>query len=343
MKPVLAPMVRAGFVGMQRICSVYGADTLFTDALFPQNIINSNIFESQDILLFIRKDIRTIFFDKSLLHKTCVQLVGSDFDTLSQSILILQKYFTRIDLNCGCTKNFARQGGYGADLLNRPESLISLLKQLTQTHPKIDFSVKIRYLESEEKTIQFVSDLFNTGVKYVSIHMRHINQDRETSEADFNQFYRIYEQSAFKKQLIANGGIISLKDYEKFKKLFVEPPQVMIASGAVRNPSVFKAICGNIDGISEQEVHIQQVLQELMSLHVLKPQSYKQIQGDAFELSPESIAQFYFVDTKIGIAMIIQYTKKYKLDKQDVEWAKLAAPKINNAKNMNDIIQIINE
>ncbi|CAL6025686.1 Hypothetical_protein [Hexamita inflata] len=58
---------------------------------------------------------------------------------------------------------------------------------------------------------------------------------------------------------------------------------------------------------------------------------------------PESIAQFYFVDTKIGIAMIIQYTKKYKLDKQDVEWAKLAAPKVNNAKNMNDIIQIVNE
>ncbi|CAL6025684.1 Hypothetical_protein [Hexamita inflata] len=83
--------------------------------------------------------------------------------------------------------------------------------------------------------------------------------------------------------------------------------------------------------------------QELMNLHILKPQSYKQVQGDAFELSPESIAQFYFVDTKIGIAMIIQYTKKYKLDKQDVEWAKLAAPKINNAKNMNDIIQIINE
>ncbi|CAL6025680.1 Hypothetical_protein [Hexamita inflata] len=83
--------------------------------------------------------------------------------------------------------------------------------------------------------------------------------------------------------------------------------------------------------------------QELTNLHILKPQSYKQVQGDAFELSPESIAQFYFVDTKIGIAMIIQYTKKYKLDKQDVEWAKLAAPKINNAKNMNDIIQIINE
>ncbi|CAL6025710.1 Hypothetical_protein [Hexamita inflata] len=83
--------------------------------------------------------------------------------------------------------------------------------------------------------------------------------------------------------------------------------------------------------------------QELTGLHVLKPQSYKQVQGDAFELSPESIAQFYFVDTKIGIAMIIQYTKKYKLDTQDVEWAKLAAPKVNNAKNMNDIIQIVNE
>ncbi|CAL5971341.1 tRNA-dihydrouridine_synthase [Hexamita inflata] len=266
MKPVLAPMVRAGFIGMQRLSAKYGADTLYTDAIFPQNIISSNIFESQDMLLFIRKDIRVLYLDKSLLPKTCVQLVGNDPEILSTCINILSPYVKRIDLNCGCTRNFTHQGGYGADMLNKPESLLSLLKTLVHKHPDIKFSVKIRLLQTEINTTQFIRDLLQTGVGEINVHMRGIQQERDKDEADFKQFARIYKQIDKTEQvkITANGGIISIKDYLEFKSLFDENnvPRVMLASGAVRNASFFRVICTNIEGKEIKEYPLKQVISQ---------------------------------------------------------------------------------
>ena len=71
MKPILAPMVRAGFLGMQRYCAQY-CDLLYTDAIFAQNVNCANIYESEKLLVLIRKDIRVLFLDKALLDKTVV-------------------------------------------------------------------------------------------------------------------------------------------------------------------------------------------------------------------------------------------------------------------------------
>lgn len=70
---------------------------------------------------------------------------------------------------------FILDSGMGAALLKTPDKLINILTSLVSQvgEPyKIPISVKIRLLETEEKTLELVGRLVKTGIKLLTIHCR---------------------------------------------------------------------------------------------------------------------------------------------------------------------------
>lgn len=80
-----------------------------------------------------------------------------------------------IDVNAGCPKPFSTSGGMGAALLQTPELLASILTALVKEVGEvyeIGISVKIRLLETSEKTETLVRKLCATGITGLTIHCR---------------------------------------------------------------------------------------------------------------------------------------------------------------------------
>lgn len=80
-----------------------------------------------------------------------------------------------IDVNSGCPKPFSTSGGMGAALLREPERLCSILEALIREvgNPfRIGVSVKIRILETPERTGELVSRLVRTGITGLTVHCR---------------------------------------------------------------------------------------------------------------------------------------------------------------------------
>lgn len=67
--------------------------------------------------------------------------------------LDLQDEVVAIDCNFGCPQGIARRGNYGAYLLSQPDLICSIVKKLDE-NLKIPVFVKIRILDSEEKTLE---------------------------------------------------------------------------------------------------------------------------------------------------------------------------------------------
>lgn len=80
-----------------------------------------------------------------------------------------------IDVNAGCPKPFSTSGGMGAALLQKPELLASILTALVKEVGEvyeIGISVKIRLLETPEKTEALVRRLCQTGIIGLTVHCR---------------------------------------------------------------------------------------------------------------------------------------------------------------------------
>ena len=80
-----------------------------------------------------------------------------------------------IDVNAGCPKPFSTTGGMGAALLQDPDRLASILTALVKEVGEvyeIGISVKIRLLETAEKTEALVRKLCSTGITGLTIHCR---------------------------------------------------------------------------------------------------------------------------------------------------------------------------
>lgn len=63
------------------------------------------------------------------------------------------KKFDKLDINLGCPQRCARQGGYGAFMMEKPDLVFSIVKQLS-TQLSIPVLCKMRILPSIEEVIR---------------------------------------------------------------------------------------------------------------------------------------------------------------------------------------------
>ncbi|CZR50490.1 related to tRNA dihydrouridine synthase [Phialocephala subalpina] len=190
-KIVLAPMVRSGELPSRLLALHYGADLVWG----PETVDRSMIGTTRKV----NSSLSTIDFTRlpshgskdpgkdqpeSLIYRIyparegrrlIFQIGTSDPERAVQAARIVAGDVAGIDVNAGCPKPFSTSGGMGAALLQTPDKLCSILEALVKEivpEFEIGISVKIRLLETPEKTECLVKKLCATGITGLTIHCR---------------------------------------------------------------------------------------------------------------------------------------------------------------------------
>jgi len=148
-----------------------------------------------------------------------------------------------IDVNAGCPKPFSTTGGMGAALLRTPDKLCAILEALVREivpQFEIGISVKIRLLETAEKTEALVRSLCKTGITGLTIHCR-TTAMRKQEAAIRSQLRMIAGVCREAGVACLMNGDVENRDLalELVKEFGVDG--AMLASAAEKNPSCFRS------------------------------------------------------------------------------------------------------
>ena len=190
-KIVLAPMVRSGELPSRLLALKYGADLVWGPETVDMSMIGTTkrfnpITSTIDFTRLPSNSSRpeSSFQKESLIYrlhptrergKLIFQIGTASPQTAVEAAKLVADDVAGIDVNAGCPKPFSTSGGMGAALLQKPDLLASILAALVKEVSEvyhIGISVKIRLLETAEKTEALVRKLCRTGIIGLTVHCR---------------------------------------------------------------------------------------------------------------------------------------------------------------------------
>lgn len=190
-KVVLAPMVRSGELPSRLLALKYGADLVWGPETVDKSMIGTTkrFNPTTSTIDFTRLPSNSSrpqppVQKESLIYrlhptrehgKLIFQIGTASPETAVEAAKLVAEDVAGIDVNAGCPKPFSTSGGMGAALLQTPDLLASILvalvKEVGEVY-KIGISVKIRLLETAEKTEALVRKLCRTGITGLTVHCR---------------------------------------------------------------------------------------------------------------------------------------------------------------------------
>ena len=190
-KIVLAPMVRSGELPSRLLAVKYGADLAWGPETVDKSMIGTTkrfnpITSTIDFTRLSSNNYKQqpAVQKESLIYrlhpvrekgKLIFQIGTASPETAVEAAKLVAEDVAGIDVNAGCPKPFSTSGGMGAALLQDPERLasilIALVKEVGEVY-EIGISVKIRLLETSEKTEALVRRLCSTGITGLTVHCR---------------------------------------------------------------------------------------------------------------------------------------------------------------------------
>ncbi len=190
-KVVLAPMVRSGELPSRLLALKYGADLAWGPETVDKSMIGTTkkinpITSTIDFTRYPSNSSRAqpVEQKESLIyrlhptreHGKLIFQIGTSSPTLAvEATKLVAADVAGIDVNAGCPKPFSTSGGMGAALLQTPDLLASILTALVKEVGEvyeIGISVKIRLLETPERTEALVRKLCSTGITGLTVHCR---------------------------------------------------------------------------------------------------------------------------------------------------------------------------
>lgn len=167
-----------------------------------------------------------------------VQIVGRDIAKTREAAVILQdRGFGLIDLNCGCPARKVVGAGKGAALLKEPLYLAKLLNKLRKT-VKVPLTVKMRSGWQEHDHLKLVRIFNDEGVDAICVHPRTRSQ-AFNGQIDLNVTRQV--KSVSKVPVFCSGGLFTP---EKIMRSIEETRTdgAYIARGALGKPWIFRQI-----------------------------------------------------------------------------------------------------
>ena len=142
---------------------------------------------------------------------TVPQVIAKDGDEFVRLCDALQgQGWGRIDLNMGCPFPMQVKAGRGSGLLQHPERVEEILKEM-QRRPEVTFSVKMRLgQESEEEGLMVMPIINEMPLLHVTLHPR-LGKQQYKGMADREAFIRFTEVCTH--PLIYNGDIQDLSSH----------------------------------------------------------------------------------------------------------------------------------
>ena len=190
-KIVLAPMVRSGELPSRLLALQYGADLVWGPETVDRSMIGTtkcfnpitstidftrNPSNASRIPPAVQKESVIYRLHPSRESSKLIFQIGTASpESAVEAAKLVAEHVAGIDVNAGCPKPFSTSGGMGAALLQSPEKLASILRALVKEVGEvyqIGISVKIRLLETHEKTGALVKTLCGTGITGLTIHCR---------------------------------------------------------------------------------------------------------------------------------------------------------------------------
>lgn len=303
--PILAPMVRSSFPGMRTLAAALGASAVYTGAIVGDSLKDTITEVDSDTMTIristvhrcVESPSRVILSTPIRATETpgqfepmiplIVQLAVNEHDDLDKICSIVAPWCVGIDINLGCGASFAISGGRGQRLMSKADDVIArFMKAIRHIEENlgrpISFSVKQRLLGSVDETIDRMRAFYELGVNCIVIHMRKKGEERGSTRADWDSFFRVLsgfyiwlwsvschnDSQSFKNalkifQIVANGDLFTREAINDFfslseqhlAKLPIEMQPhltnryghltpVMLARGAISDLSLFSFIIG---------------------------------------------------------------------------------------------------
>ncbi|XP_004676987.1 PREDICTED: tRNA-dihydrouridine(20a/20b) synthase [NAD(P)+]-like [Condylura cristata] len=221
---VCAPMVRYSKLAFRTLVRKYNCDLCYTPMIVAADFVRS--VKARD------SEFTTNQGDCPLI----VQFAANDARLLSDAAQIVCPYASGIDINCGCPQRWAMSEGYGACLINKPELVQDMVKQIRNQveKPRFSVSIKIRIHDDLTKTVDLCRKAEATGVSWITVHGRTVEERHQP--VHYEAIKIIKENMSI--PVIANGDIRSLKEAENVWHV-TGTDGVMAARGLLANPAMF--------------------------------------------------------------------------------------------------------
>ncbi|XP_043944480.1 tRNA-dihydrouridine(20a/20b) synthase [NAD(P)+]-like isoform X2 [Protopterus annectens] len=221
---VSAPMVRYSKLPFRTLVRKYGCELCFTPMIIAVDFLRSA--KARD------SEFTTSKGDRPLI----VQFAAKDAQVLAEAACTVSPFADGVDLNCGCPQRWALAEGYGACLLNKPELIKDMARQVRNQveNPCFSVSLKIRVHSDTARTVDLCQKAAMAGVSWITVHGRTSEERHHPVHYDA---IRIIKES-LSIPVVANGDLKNLKDVSMVHQL-TGADGVMAARGLLANPAMF--------------------------------------------------------------------------------------------------------
>eukprot|EP00760_Papus_ankaliazontas_P008337 PhM_4_TR13732/c0_g1_i1/m.58549/K05543/DUS2; tRNA-dihydrouridine synthase 2 len=257
-KVIVAPMVRISTLGFRELCGHYDADVCFSEELvaFKLAKCTREVNTTKGVVEYValeptgkpknRQLKRSVIFSTKIGHgeraKVVLQLGAPNPEIAVAAATMVVDDVDGIDLNMGCPKKFSVEQKMGAALMSAPDTACSILRALVAAvGRKVPVSVKTRLMDDDEKALELLSRLAETGVHAITLHARTRDQ-RSTTPAVYTRVRPLFDALHARYPnvaLVINGDVAagSREEMERLREI-TGCDGIMLARAAMHNPSV---------------------------------------------------------------------------------------------------------
>jgi len=227
---MLAPIEDYSDSTLRALCFTHGCDLTFTEMARVEGIVRNN----KPTLA------KTLCCDSTPVQ---IQLLASNEEQLEKYLTNFKTFegFEGFNLNMSCPSADIMKAGRGAGMvkrLTRAQSLVNIIKK--HNYP-VSIKLRLGMNQAEQDYKVYLRLIEGTNADFYIVHAKH-GMQRSDEPAQENSVYVACVEAAKKngKIIIANGDLNSATKIREVQKTGVQG--VMIARGALRNPSIFDSL-----------------------------------------------------------------------------------------------------
>lgn len=243
--------------------------------------------------IFRNKDIRDIEPANNEVPQLVPQLIGHEEEKVETILsLFSERGYKEVDINMGCPFPMLTKRRNGSGILPFPEEVKKLL-EVTQRHPDIAFSIKMRLgWEHAEECLKLAPLLNTYPLKHITLHPR-LGKQQYKGNVDltgFAAFARVCRHP-----LIYNGDIKNIKDIESIQSRFPALSGMMIGRGLLMNPALA------IEYKEEKTISAEDMREKLLKMHKIIFTCYEErLQGGEEQLLNKMKTFWEYLELQIG-------------------------------------------
>ncbi|WP_457553084.1 tRNA dihydrouridine synthase DusB [Desulfobacula sp.] len=183
----------------------------------------------------------TLLSSKKKEQPLCVQLFGSDPDSMAKGAKIVQdlNVASIIDINFGCSVKKVVKQGAGIALMKEP-TLTKIILKAVRKAIDLPLTIKLRsgWDPSGQQAFKIAHIAQEEGVDAIAIHPRTANQGFK-GQANWDLIKGLKQQITI--PVIGNGDINTVEDAQKMIEL-TSCDAVMVGRAAMKNPFILSQI-----------------------------------------------------------------------------------------------------